>query len=548
MCTGQGRRMTKLQPLDSPSLRESIKTTPAGTAIPSAGGADDPVPMAPQLPKAPIVAVEPAAPARPDAALAPADGASSWLNGREPRTAGLGRSPVFSVIEAALDPLILVLSLWALALLDSDTLAPAYLMLGVIVFALSFPGASQLRLSTGRMVFNILFNWAWIASLLLLVGWTTHYLQAFSPKVITQWLWLAPVAQLLAHLGLRLAAPQLLRLQGPPRRAVIVGMNPQGQTLAERIKASSYAGIELLGFFDDRGTHRDGPRDGQRADGHGPAQLARKLEELPDYVKKNRVQFIYLSLPMASRPRILQVLDGLKDTTASIYFVPDMFVTDLIQGRSDSVCGVNVISVCDTPFRGYNGFLKRASDIVLALLILLLIAPVLLLVALLVKLDSPGPVIFRQRRYGLDGEEIVVYKFRSMAVTEDGATVTQARKNDARVTRLGAVLRRTSLDELPQFINVLQGRMSVVGPRPHAVAHNELYRTLIKGYMVRHKVRPGITGWAQVNGQRGETDTLDKMQSRISYDLDYLRNWSLPLDFYIILKTVRLVFKDSAAY
>ena len=251
---------------------------------------------------------------------------------------------------------------------------------------------------------------------------------------------------------------------------------------------------------------------------------------------------------MASRPRILQVLDGLKDTTASIYFVPDMFVTDLIQGRSDSVCGVNVISVCDTPFRGYNGFLKRASDIVLALLILLLITPVLLLVALLVKLDSPGPVIFRQRRYGLDGEEIVVYKFRSMAVTEDGATVTQARKNDARVTRLGAVLRRTSLDELPQFINVLQGRMSVVGPRPHAVAHNELYRTLIKGYMVRHKVRPGITGWAQVNGQRGETDTLDKMQARISYDLDYLRNWSLPLDFYIILKTVRLVFKDSAAY
>ncbi len=225
-----------------------------------------------------------------------------------------------------------------------------------------------------------------------------------------------------------------------------------------------------------------------------------------------------------------------------------MFITDLIQGRPDNVCGVTVISVCDTPFRGAAGVLKRASDLVLASLILLLISPVMALVALLIKLDSPGPVIFRQRRYGLDGEQIWVYKFRSMRVAEDGDHIAQARRGDQRITRLGAFLRRTSLDELPQFINVLQGRMSVVGPRPHAVAHNELYRRLIKGYMVRHKVRPGVTGWAQVNGLRGETDTLDKMQARIDYDLDYLRNWSLRLDLYIIAKTVRLVFKDSRAY
>ncbi|MCY7370378.1 MAG: undecaprenyl-phosphate glucose phosphotransferase, partial [Polaromonas sp.] len=264
--------------------------------------------------------------------------------------------------------------------------------------------------------------------------------------------------------------------------------------------------------------------------------------------KTHRVQFIYLALPRASRPRILKILDGFKPTTASIYFVPDMFITDLIQGRSDSVCGVNVISVCDTPFRGFNQALKRGSDIVLSLLILALVTPVMLVVAALVRLDSPGPIIFRQRRYGLDGEQIVVYKFRSMAVVEDGNVIEQAKKNDLRVTRFGAFLRRTSLDELPQFINVLQGRMSVVGPRPHAVAHNELYRTMIKGYMVRHKVRPGVTGWAQVNGQRGETDTLEKMQARIDCDLDYLRNWSLQLDLFIIYRTVRLVFKDSAAH
>jgi len=185
---------------------------------------------------------------------------------------------------------------------------------------------------------------------------------------------------------------------------------------------------------------------------------------------------------------------------------------------------------------------------VFSLGILTLIAPVLLAIAAAVKFTSPGPIIFKQRRYGLDGEEILVYKFRSMTVTEDGGVVTQAKKNDNRITPLGAFLRKTSLDELPQFINVLQGRMSIVGPRPHAVAHNELYRKLIKGYMVRHKVKPGITGWAQVNGYRGETDTLDKMQGRIDYDLDYLRNWSLRLDIHIILRTVRLVAKDQQAY
>jgi putative colanic acid biosynthesis UDP-glucose lipid carrier transferase len=251
---------------------------------------------------------------------------------------------------------------------------------------------------------------------------------------------------------------------------------------------------------------------------------------------------------MASQPRIRELLDALKDTTASVYFVPDMFVTDLIQGRTDSVCGLPVISVCETPFRGPAGVLKRISDVVLASLILVLISPIMLAIGIAVKLGSPGPVIFRQRRYGLDGEEIVVYKFRSMTVTEDGGTIVQARKDDARVTRLGAFLRRTSMDELPQFINVLQGRMSIVGPRPHAVAHNEQYRQLIKSYMVRHKVRPGITGWAQVNGFRGETDSLEKMEGRIRYDLDYLRNWSLRLDLYIIFKTVRLVFQDSRAY
>jgi putative colanic acid biosynthesis UDP-glucose lipid carrier transferase len=214
----------------------------------------------------------------------------------------------------------------------------------------------------------------------------------------------------------------------------------------------------------------------------------------------------------------------------------------------DQVNGIPVVAVCETPFVGVNGAVKRTADLIIAAAALVTLAPVLAAVAIGVKVSSPGPILFKQRRYGLDGKEIIVYKFRSMWVCEDGGVIRQATKNDRRVTRFGALLRRMSLDELPQLFNVLQGRMSLVGPRPHAVAHNENYRKLIKGYMVRHKVKPGITGWAQVHGYRGETETLEKMRARIEYDLAYLRSWSLRLDAYILLRTLLLVAKDAGAY
>jgi putative colanic acid biosynthesis UDP-glucose lipid carrier transferase len=454
--------------------------------------------------------------------------------------ASLAQSRLLQALEAILEPLVTVLSLWLLVWMIEGALTPSWLIASVVAFALAFPGRSLLRSPPDRVFFSILLAWGWTAGLLLAMGFATGHIYEFSTAVVVNWLWFAPTAQLLAHWALRTAAPHLVRLQGPPLRAVVVGMNEQGCSLADRLAGASYSGIELVGFFDDRVPERQHGRERHR--------LLGALADIASFVKANRVQLIYLSLPMASQPRIKELLDALKDTTASVYFVPDMFVTDLIQGRTDSVCGLPVISVCETPFKGPAGLLKRGSDLVLATLILILISPVLLLIGLAVKFGSPGPVIFKQRRYGLDGEEIVVYKFRSMTVTEDGGTIEQARKDDVRITRLGRLLRRTSMDELPQFINVLQGRMSIVGPRPHAVAHNEQYRSLIKSYMVRHKVKPGITGWAQVNGFRGETDSLEKMEGRIRCDLDYLRNWSLRLDLFIILKTVRLVFKDSAAY
>ena len=454
--------------------------------------------------------------------------------------ASLGRDNLLGIFEILLDPCILVISLWTIAIVLEGELDPAYLILSVIVFSITFPGASRLHSTTWRTITDVFFNWIWTALLLVAVGVATRYINQFSLATIFVWLCAAPVAQIVAHQILRVVAPYLLKLQGSPQRAVIVGMNDQGAALASRLKKTRYSRCELVGYFDDR--------DGGRLNTSANTTFLGKLSDISTYVKEQHVQLIYLSMPMASQPRILHILEELKDTTASIYFVPDMFVTDLIQGRSGTVLGMPVISVCESPFTGSNGAIKRASDVILSLLILVLISPILLAIAIAVKVGSPGPVIFKQRRYGLDGKELLVYKFRSMTVCEDGGDLKQAQKNDARITRLGAFLRKTSLDELPQFVNVLQGRMSIVGPRPHAVAHNELYRTLIKGYMVRHKVKPGITGWAQVCGYRGETETLDKMQARIDYDLDYLRNWSLKLDLHIILKTIRVVFKDQAAY
>jgi putative colanic acid biosynthesis UDP-glucose lipid carrier transferase len=458
---------------------------------------------------------------------------------REAGRMALGRGRLLNVLEMTLEPLVLVASLWGVALALEGRLAAPHMILAVVVFSLTFPSEARLSQSRGRAIVNILTGWLALAALLALFGHVSGYLEHFERDTLITWAWVAPWCQLGAHFVLRAALPVLRAFQGPPKSAVLAGMNTPGLELARRLSGDIYSDIRVVGFADDRAS--------SRLEG-GDYPLLARIEELPELVKRNRIDLVYLALPMVSGPRIQTLLDALRDTTASVYFVPDMFVTDLIQGRIDSVSGMPVIGVFDSPFSGASGLIKRASDIVLCLAILALIAPLLLALALCVKLSSPGPVIFRQRRYGLDGEEIVVYKFRTMTVTEDGDAIAQCRKADLRVTPLGGFLRRTSLDELPQLINVLQGRMSLVGPRPHAVAHNELYRKLIKGYMQRHKVRPGLTGWAQVNGLRGETESVEKMKARVDYDLDYLRNWSLRLDLYIIAKTAWIVLTGRNAY
>ena len=445
-----------------------------------------------------------------------------------------------TLVRIALDPIVAIAMLLVCALVFGQRFNGHYLILVILVFALTFPGASVRSVGAANLAREILGNWCVTVLLLLLVGWATQSLEVFDHRLLLAWSLLTPAAQFVAHHYSPALFARWFAAENMQRVAVIAGAGELARRLATGIRSSPYRDVRLAGFFDDRSEARRGEVQ--------PGEFLGSLEQLPRYAKTHKVDLIYITLPMASRPRILSLLDELCDTTASIYFAPDVFVFDLIQARVDAVGEIPVVAVCETPFYGFDGVVKRVSDIVLATAILIMAAPLMLAIAIGVKLSSPGPVLFRQRRYGVDGREIVVYKFRSMSVQEDGGVVKQATRDDARVTPFGAFLRRTSLDEMPQFINVLQGRMSVVGPRPHAVAHNEMYRKLIKRYMIRHKVKPGITGLAQVNGLRGETETVEKMRARIEYDLAYLRDWSLKLDLQIVLRTVLVVLSRHNAY
>jgi putative colanic acid biosynthesis UDP-glucose lipid carrier transferase len=451
-----------------------------------------------------------------------------------------GSSSLVALVGRVADPALAVGCLAVLHHWSGLPFGSSATLLAALAFALSYPGDLPFRRQPRGVVRRIAAGWGLVVALLLALGLSTDMLREFDPNLLAAWAIATPLVQVFVHMLTPWALPKLVALRRE-QVAIVIGANELGRTLARQLAGDSISQTRIAAFFDDR----DASRIGTELE----APMRGDLTGVADFVRASRVDQIYIALPMASQPRILKLLDQLRDTTASIFFVPDIFMYDLIQARIDTVVGMPVVAVCETPFHGTTGLIKRLSDMVIACVAIVAAAPIMLAAALAVKLTSPGPVLFRQRRYGLDGQEILVWKFRSMRVQEDGAVVTQATRGDQRITPVGAFLRRTSIDELPQFFNVLQGRMSVVGPRPHAVAHNESYRKLIKGYMIRHKVKPGITGWAQINGARGETDTIDKMRRRIDFDLEYLRNWSLRLDLLIVWKTVWQALRgDRNAY
>ncbi|ACT08369.1 Undecaprenyl-phosphate glucose phosphotransferase [Dickeya chrysanthemi Ech1591] len=323
-------------------------------------------------------------------------------------------------------------------------------------------------------------------------------------------------------------------------RVAIVGLTPGGLA-AEKALLKEYANMQLdLAFYDDRHPSRFGYLT--------KSEFKGKVSALVEEAKSGCIDEIYIALPMVALKRIRYFLSMMSDTTVDTYIIPDLYSYSSYVSQLRSINNIQTISIFRSPFDGIGSVIKRVEDLLIGGMITLLISPLLLMIAIGIKLTSPGPVFFKQDRYGLSGNKIKVWKFRSMHVMENSDVVKQATKNDPRVTRFGAFLRRTSLDELPQFFNVLQGTMSIIGPRPHAVVHNEQYRQLVENYMIRHKVKPGISGLAQVNGYRGEVDTLDKMEKRVYYDIAYIQSWSLWLDIKIIFKTIFKGFVGENAY
>ena len=323
------------------------------------------------------------------------------------------------------------------------------------------------------------------------------------------------------------------------RSAVVVGATGDAHRIVDTLKSQRWTGIQVRGWFSTSA-------DTGRIEG---ARHLGDLHSLATYVETHGINQVWIALPLSAQDQIAIVLDTLRHSTVDIKLVPDLFGLQVLNQSIGRVAGLPVMNLRASPLDGNAHLVKALEDRVLAALILLAIAPLLAVIAIGVKLSSPGPVLFRQRRHGRDGKEIEVWKFRSMRVHEEAeGQVTQARKHDRRITPFGAFLRRTSLDELPQFWNVLQGTMSIVGPRPHAIAHNHQYKEVVQHYMQRHRVKPGITGWAQVNGLRGETDTVDKMAARVEHDLYYMQNWSLVFDLKIIAMTVVKGFVGRNAY
>jgi putative colanic acid biosynthesis UDP-glucose lipid carrier transferase len=447
---------------------------------------------------------------------------------------------VTSLVAAFLEPTITVAVFLAISWFFNEPIVRSDLTLCLLIFALTFPGRNRFWDRPLNAAVDIFTSWLSLVFILLLCGYATRSLGLFKLEVLLWWVLITPVLHWTSIFLSRAWLRHTAALPENRRTVVVVGAGALGVKVAQAFRAKGDIGLMFLGYFDDRAD--------DRLDAEAAGALLGSLKRVAWYVREHGVNEVYITLPLGSQPRILELMAQIQGTTASIFFVPDVFGISIIQGRLQDMNGVPVVGLCETPFTGTNRLVKRASDVVLGGLILALISPLLLLISAGVRLTSSGPAIFRQRRNGLGGEEIIVYKFRSMRTQDDGSVVKQATKDDDRITPFGAFLRRTSLDELPQFINVLQGRMSIVGPRPHAVAHNEQYRQLIKAYMVRHKVKPGITGWAQIHGHRGETDTIEKMQARVEYDLEYLRNWSLGLDLQIIARTIKLVFFDRNAY
>jgi putative colanic acid biosynthesis UDP-glucose lipid carrier transferase len=419
-------------------------------------------------------------------------------------------------------------------------------VLGLLIFGFAAEVSGlyrPYRMETiAREIRDSLVAWLPVPMALLAFWFFTKTSTHYSRVAASIWFVVAPIMlctlRASARVGLR-----VLRAHGHnARRVAILGCTKDAERLAAALDGLPWLGLDLEGVYDDRSEKR------RHAPKHPKCKVLGTSNDLVNQCRKGAIDVVYVALPLRAELRTAGILSELADTTVTVYLVADFLYYSLLRAQWSQVGGIPVVSVHNSPFEGVVAWVKRLEDLVIGSMIVLVTLIPMACIAIAIKVSSPGPIFFRQWRYGLCGKKIRILKFRTMTVCEDGPTVRQVQKNDSRVTAIGRFLRRTSLDEFPQFLQVLTGELSLVGPRPHAVAHNEQYRSLIHGYMLRHMVKPGITGWAQVNGWRGETAELDKMEQRVQHDLEYIRNWNLLLDLKIIFLTIFGAKKGKNAY
>lgn len=450
-----------------------------------------------------------------------------------------GRYHDVATVLRLVDAVLVGITLWLLIRVYGEVWDYRYALMASVAAGLFFVSAQFLgiyREKRGASVIHDLLQlcmaWTGVLFALLMIGFATESSGDYSRPVTLTWTITVPAVLIVWRTAIHAALGTLRKNGINTCKVAIVGARDLGADVARTILDSKWMGLLPVGFYDDRKPA------GSRPLAAEPIKVVGDLATLVRHAREGKIDTIYITLPLRAEDRIIKLLDQLSDTTASVHLVPDFFVYNLMNAGLSNIGRFPVMSIQETPFNGIDGWIKRAEDVVLAGLALLVFGIPMLLIAAGIKLSSPGPVIYKHDRYGLRGNKIEVWKFRTMTVREGDGGAQQAQEAGGRVTAFGSFLRRTSLDGLPQFINVLQGSMSIVGPRSHAVVHNEQYRKLISGYMLRHKVKPGITGLAQINGWQGDVDTLDKMEKRIEHDLAYIKNWSLRLDVKIILVTM----------
>lgn len=445
-------------------------------------------------------------------------------------------SNTLALLYRAIDALQLLIILYFCVLSSGDTFSITWSLAGLTSVVLFWAYAEVFTLyrswrsaNYAEVVFSTLSTWTLSVTSLIVIGYLFNFSDQLDKHILFKWMIISFITLNSWRWVFRRVLFWLRRNDFNSRSAIIIGITESGAQLFEEINKNPQIGLRFMGFYDDRPPERASVK---CSDYRGSVKQAVEL------AKSGNVDRVYIALPLYATERTDQILSLFSDSTATVYIIPNLFEYQLLHAQWDNIGNVTTLSVHDSPIYGMGGWLKRAEDIILASLFLSMLLVPMLIIGLMVKLTSKGPALFVQKRYGLDGQNINVYKFRTMKAMDNGSVIKQATRNDSRLTSIGAFLRSSSLDELPQLLNVLQGNMSIVGPRPHAVAHNEEYRKMIRGYMLRHKVKPGITGWAQVNGWRGETETLDKMEYRVRYDLEYINSWSLFFDVKIIILTI----------